>query len=166
MSMEFFRQEYWSGLPFPPPGHLPDPGFELTSASPALQEDSLPLSHQGSPFRAHTLQNYIQYPPTICKTNPVAMKDPKLLQPFRAFWPRDFRVTSPRHISPSLISLPLPGSFLPLFLVWVLTLHCCPWKAFYSSWKEEGFLTEPLQVLPDKVYCEILPFYSLVSDLF
>ena len=42
-----FRQEYWNELPFPPPGDLPDPGIELTS--PALQEDSLPLSHQGSP---------------------------------------------------------------------------------------------------------------------
>ena len=37
-----FRQEYWSGLPFPPPGDLPDPG--INSMSPALQADSLPLS--------------------------------------------------------------------------------------------------------------------------
>ena len=28
--MEFSRQEYWSGLPFPSPGHLPDPGIEGT----------------------------------------------------------------------------------------------------------------------------------------
>ena len=28
LSMGFFRQEYWSGLPFPPPGDLPDPGIE------------------------------------------------------------------------------------------------------------------------------------------
>ena len=40
MPMGFFRQEYWSGLPFPPPGDLPDPGLE--SVSPALQADSLP----------------------------------------------------------------------------------------------------------------------------
>ena len=34
---EFFRQEYWSGLPFPSPGGLPDPGIKLKSpASPAL----------------------------------------------------------------------------------------------------------------------------------
>ena len=39
------RQEYGSGLPFPPPGVLPDPGTE--PAFPALQEDSLPLSHLG-----------------------------------------------------------------------------------------------------------------------
>ena len=31
LSMGFFRQEYWSGLPFPPPGGLPDPGIELWS---------------------------------------------------------------------------------------------------------------------------------------
>ena len=34
LSMEFSRQEYWSGLPFPSPGGLPDPGME--SASPAF----------------------------------------------------------------------------------------------------------------------------------
>ena len=44
--MEFLRQEYWSGLPFPSPGHLSDSGIEPTS--PASQMDSLPLSHQGS----------------------------------------------------------------------------------------------------------------------
>ena len=31
LSMGFFRQEYWSGLPFPSPGHLPDPGIKPTS---------------------------------------------------------------------------------------------------------------------------------------
>ena len=37
LSMGYSRQEYWSGLPFPPPGDLPDPGMELVSlASPAL----------------------------------------------------------------------------------------------------------------------------------
>ena len=40
LSMGFSRQEYWSGLPFPPPGDLPDPGIKLLS--PALQADSLP----------------------------------------------------------------------------------------------------------------------------
>ena len=49
LSMRFSRQEYWSRLPFPPPGDLPDPGIEPTSVSPALQADSLLLSHQGSP---------------------------------------------------------------------------------------------------------------------
>ena len=46
-SMAFSRQECWSGLPFPPPGNVPDRGIKPTS--PALQADSSPLSHQGSP---------------------------------------------------------------------------------------------------------------------
>ena len=46
LSLGFSRQEYWSGLPFPSPGSLLNPGIE--SASPAWQLDSLPLSHQGS----------------------------------------------------------------------------------------------------------------------
>ena len=33
LSMGFSRQEYWSMLPFPPPGHLPDPGIKLTSSA-------------------------------------------------------------------------------------------------------------------------------------
>ena len=39
LSMEFSMQEYWSGLPFPSPGDLPNPGIE--PRSPALQADSL-----------------------------------------------------------------------------------------------------------------------------
>ena len=47
--MRFSRQEYWSELPFSPPGYLPNPGIELMSPeSPELQSDSLPLSHQGN----------------------------------------------------------------------------------------------------------------------
>ena len=46
LSMGFPRQEYWSGVPCPPPGDLPDPWIE--HASPALQADSLPLSHWGA----------------------------------------------------------------------------------------------------------------------
>ena len=44
LSVEFSRQEYWSGLPFPNPGDLPDPGME--PGSPALQADSLPSVSQ------------------------------------------------------------------------------------------------------------------------
>ena len=45
LSMEFSWQEYWSGLPFYPPGDLPGPGIKPKSLSPALQADSLLLSH-------------------------------------------------------------------------------------------------------------------------
>ena len=47
LSMGFFRQEYWSGLPFPSPGDLPDPGIK--PGSPALQADFLPTELQGKP---------------------------------------------------------------------------------------------------------------------
>ena len=46
-SMGFSRQEYWSGLPFPSPGNLPDPGIE--PRSPALQADALTSEPQESP---------------------------------------------------------------------------------------------------------------------
>ena len=48
LSMGFLRQEYWSGLPFPSPGDLPDPGTE--PGSPALQADSLLSEPQGIPI--------------------------------------------------------------------------------------------------------------------
>jgi len=52
--LEFPRQGYWSGLPFPSPGDLPDPG--IRPASPALQVDSLSLSHQESPQVLYLLE--------------------------------------------------------------------------------------------------------------
>ena len=45
-SMEFSRQEYWSGFPFPSPGDLPDPGIK--PRSPALQADALPSETPGN----------------------------------------------------------------------------------------------------------------------
>ena len=51
LSMGFFRQEYWSGLPLPSPGDLPDPGIE--SGPPALQADSLPTELEGSSSISH-----------------------------------------------------------------------------------------------------------------
>ena len=54
LSMRFPRQEYWSGLLFPPPGDLPDPEIKLLTPVSCLlcllhwQEDSLPSSHLGS----------------------------------------------------------------------------------------------------------------------
>ena len=50
LSMEFSRQEYWSGLPFPSPGDLPDPGIK--PRSPALQADALPCEPPGKPLHS------------------------------------------------------------------------------------------------------------------
>ena len=46
--MGFSRQEYWSGLPFPSPGDLPDPGIE--PRSPAMQADALTSEPPGKPL--------------------------------------------------------------------------------------------------------------------
>ena len=52
LSMRFSRQEYWSGLPFPSPGDLPNPGIK--PGSPALQADPLPTELQGKPQYIYT----------------------------------------------------------------------------------------------------------------
>ena len=46
LSVGFFRQEYWSGLPSPPPGDLPNPGIE--PRFPAMKADSLPSEPPGN----------------------------------------------------------------------------------------------------------------------
>ena len=50
LSMGFLKEKYWSGLPFPPPGDLPNPGIKPTfPVSPALQADSLPAKPSAKP---------------------------------------------------------------------------------------------------------------------
>ena len=54
LSMGFSRQEYWNGLPFPSPGVHSNPGIKpVFPVTPALQADSIPLSHWGSPNMEH-----------------------------------------------------------------------------------------------------------------
>ena len=48
-SMGLYREEYWSGLPFPSPGDLPDPGIE--PRSPTLQADALTSAPPGKPWK-------------------------------------------------------------------------------------------------------------------
>ena len=65
----FSRQEYWSELLFPSPGDLPNPGIEPTSpVFPALQADSLPLSHQGSSISLVTLSCLTLGKPMDCSS--------------------------------------------------------------------------------------------------
>ena len=52
--MGFFRQEYWSGLPFPYPGDLPDPGIE--PRSPTLQADTLTSEPPGNKYHLKVIQ--------------------------------------------------------------------------------------------------------------
>ena len=62
LSMDFSSQEYWSVLPFPSSGDLPNPGIE--PASPTLQADPLPLSYLGSNIiylhRLYTVYLHVQ----------------------------------------------------------------------------------------------------------
>ena len=54
LSMGFSRQEYWSGLPFPSPGDLPNSGVEPRSS--ALQVDSLPTEIGGKPLQSESVR--------------------------------------------------------------------------------------------------------------
>ena len=55
--MEFSRQEYWSGLPFPPPGDLPDPGIE--PASPALAGGFFTTEPHGKAVKIATIPKLV-----------------------------------------------------------------------------------------------------------
>ena len=71
--MGFSRQEYWSGLLFLPPVYLPNPDTEpVSSASPALQVDSLPQDFLGGSQFSSVAQSY----QTIC--NPMNRSNPGL----------------------------------------------------------------------------------------
>ena len=92
--MGFSRQEDWSGLPFPSPGDRPDPGIKLTSPkSPALQADSSPLSHWGSPHQ--TLAGYKSTP--RCSFVPSALAEPPS---WCALWPGSTAPSAPQPCSP------------------------------------------------------------------
>ena len=56
--MGFSRQEYWSGLPFPPPGNVPDPGIKpMSLVSPALAGRFFTLAQLGKPLTCSLLRS-------------------------------------------------------------------------------------------------------------
>ena len=71
-SMGYSRQEFWSGLPFPFPGDLPNPGIEPTApaASPALRVNSLLLNHLGSQVPNTYLNIHHTFKPHTCGVPP------------------------------------------------------------------------------------------------
>ena len=71
-SMEFSRQEYWSGLPFPSPGDFPNPGIE--PQSPALQADALLSKPPGKP--SVQFSSFTQSCPTLCNPMNRSMPGP------------------------------------------------------------------------------------------
>ena len=66
LSMGFPRQEHWSGLPFPSPGDLPEPGNELVSL--ALQVDSLPAEPSGKPVGLYFCKNSNEFKTQLVET--------------------------------------------------------------------------------------------------
>ena len=76
LSMGFSRKEYWSGLPFPSPGDLPNPGIE--TRSPALQADALTFELPGKhPQNAYKMAGSLD-PQGIMESSPQTHADPKL----------------------------------------------------------------------------------------
>ena len=99
LSMEFSRQEYWSGLPFPPPRHLPNPGIEPVSLC-FLRwlANSLPLCHLGrcpSDNRLNTLTIPLSQPPAASPWPTWSQCDPM----------RPQRVSAWVGVTPSLSSM-------------------------------------------------------------
>ena len=110
LSMGFSRQEYWSGLPFSPPGDLPNPGIEPASLASQLlhwQADSLPLVPPGklnlqvesdanviSTLRASLVAQTVKDPPAMRETwvQSLGWKDPleKGTLPTPVFWSEEF----------------------------------------------------------------------------
>ena len=77
--MGFPMQEYWSGLPFPFTGHIPDPGIKLESpVSPALQVDPILLSHLGSPWKISAAAESRQSCLTLCNPRDGSQAPPSL----------------------------------------------------------------------------------------
>ena len=117
LSMGFSGQEYWSGLPYPPPGGLSDSGIKLTPpAAPDLQVDSLRLSHWGGPkVQRHTL-HFVQWithssvGPGLCRA---ALCCPQM------FW-----------ISSLCSQLRQP--LVPCSMVSTLQGHLCSWTVYAS----------------------------------
>ena len=96
--MEFSRQEYWSGLLFPSPGYLPDPGIK--PSSPTLQADFFYRLHQGSPyiyniFRKVTIQLLCLFLTGLFVFLFLSCRVLYLLQMQSPYWIRDLQILSP-----------------------------------------------------------------------
>ena len=87
LSMGFSRQEYWSRLPFPSPGDLPNPGTE--PRSPTLQADALPSEPRGKSY-VPKVNDGCQHFVCVCETyvpyQPSLVKDIVLIFHYNEFW--------------------------------------------------------------------------------
>ena len=130
-SMGFSRQEYWSGLPFPSRGDLPNPGIE--PGSPALQTDALPSELPGKP--AKSLQSCLTLcDPVDCSLSGSSVRG--ILQARMLEWvaiPHCGDLPNPGIESVSLVSPALAGEFSTTSAPWEAHISTLLWS--YSSIK-------------------------------
>ena len=123
LSMGFFRQEYWCGLPFPSPRDLPDPGIK--PGSPALQEESLPSEPPGN----------VQVNEEIHDLNQVSllvgfvllfcfMSEPECIEVYLYYWINVWMLESGWH--------DFKFWFYSLLAQW-------PWENYHSLYKHQHF---------------------------
>ena len=137
--MEFFRQEYWSGLPFPSRGDLPDPGIE--PMSPALRADSL-LSE--SPGKPHVVLITVKSRVTHLFT--------LLISPLWTAWRQGCKTESsfsPRfftkRVKVHLIYFIFKFNLIFIYLIsWrLITLQYCSGFCHTLTWISHGFTCAP-----------------------
>ncbi|CAI9176124.1 unnamed protein product [Rangifer tarandus platyrhynchus] len=118
--MGFSSQEYWSGLPFPSPGDLPDSGIE-PHISCIARWDSLPLTHQGS--QSDTVCVLGRFSPTLCNPMEYSQAPLSVGFPRQEYWsglpcppPGDLPDPVIEHLS--LMSPALAGGFFTTSATW------------------------------------------------
>ena len=116
LSMEFSRQEYWSGLPCPSPGDLSNP--EIKSGSPALQADSLPSEPPRKP--RHSRLKYKIYASPRIKNSWTEIKSSLLIWSILENYNHNSRTEYPKHF--------VAYSFIIVFFLRtiVFTITECP----------------------------------------
>ena len=142
LSMGFSRPEYWSALPFPSPGDLPDPGLKPTS--PALEVDSLPPESPGKPSSFHYTCCF--FPWTF-----ITFVFPVL------DWPHFMPLNQGNDIlfysvkNGKQLSKCPHGVFQSLQLSFVLCCFYSPTKHTPSFFISSFFIVEQVRIYPDKV---------------
>ena len=123
LSLGFSSQEYWSGLPSPPPKDLPDPGIKPTSsASPALQAYSLTAEPLGKNYFIHSINRiYMSIP--ICQ----------FILPFSHFGVHTFVLYAYVSIPALQIGSSVPLFQIPQMLIFVFVL--LTYLTLYDRWQ-------------------------------
>ena len=172
-SVGFSRQEYWSGLPFPSPGDLPDPGIE--SRSPASQIGSLPSKPPGKPWNGkrtsqtlltfqhpHTLPSHLlsqinaawfycvnssHFPHCCSHTNSPISPVPWMIHGRLLFWKETLSTSLlPQLLPYFFMTLHSKTTFNKLYIFSVSDSHA---SVLYETYFNQGFVptTSPIALL-------------------